>query len=56
MRVTDLAGQAGGGVLEAFGQAFGAFGGLVFKARGYGTGDGQEIGLHAPAKAPRAQT
>ena len=42
-------------MLKALGQALGAFGRLVLEARGHGAGYGQEIGLHAPAQASRAE-
>jgi hypothetical protein len=47
---------AGGGVLEALGQAFGALGGLLREAGRHGASDRQELGLHARADAARASS
>jgi hypothetical protein len=41
-------------MVEALGQALGALRGLVLEAGGHGAGDGQELGLDAPADAAAA--
>ena len=47
-----LAGPAGARVLEAFGQALGALGGLVLEPGRHGAGDREELGLDLAAEAP----
>jgi len=46
-----LAGAAGGGVLQALGQAFGTLGGGVLEAGGDGAGDGQQLGFDPARQA-----
>jgi hypothetical protein len=49
-----LAGAAGGGVLEPFGQPFGPLGGFVIEPGAHGAGDGEELRLDPARQAPGA--